>query len=102
MMNKEQIDEQKESIKKAELVVEGLNAVIISLTNAKNAISSEIALSNKFIHIALTEDESLDKALKLMEVMSEIMVNHDDVSKKVSLAIATQNEVGDVLTKLVE
>ena len=101
-MNKEQIDEQKESIKKAELVVEGLDAIIISLTNAKNAISSEIALSNKFLHIALTEDESLDKGIKLMGVMSELLVNHDDVSKKVALAIATQNEVGEVLTSIVD
>ena len=102
MMNKEQIEEQKESIKKAELLVEGLDAVIISLTNAKNAISSEISLSNKFIHIAVTEAESLDKGIKLMNVMAELLVNHEDVSKKVALAIATQNEVGDVLTKLVE
>ena len=101
-MNKEQIEEQKESIKKAELVVEGLDAIIISLTNAKNAISSEIALSNKFLHIALTEDESLDKGIKLMGVMSELLVNHDDVSKKVALAIATQNEVGEVLTSIVD
>ncbi|MDN5651012.1 MAG: hypothetical protein L0G51_00130 [Lactococcus lactis] len=81
-MNKEQIDEQRESIKKAELLVEGLNAIIISLTNAKPAISTEIALSNKLMHVAITEDESLDKAVKLMGLMAEIAVNHDDVSKK--------------------
>lgn len=101
-MNKEQIEEQRESIKKAELLVEGLDAIIISLTNAKNAINSEIVLSNKFLHITLTEDESLDKSIKLMNVMSEIMVNHDDVAKKVALAIATQNEVGEALTSIVE
>lgn len=101
-MNKEQIEEQKESIKKAELVVEGLEAIINSLTNAKNAINSEVALSNKLLHIALTEDESVEKALKLMETMSEIIDNHNDVSKKVALAIATQNEVGEVLTSIVE
>lgn len=101
-MNKEQIEEQKESIKKAELLVEGLDAIIISLTNAKNAINSEIVLSNKFLHITLTEDESLDKSIKLMNVMSELLVNHDDVTKKVALAIATQNEVGEALTSIVE
>lgn len=101
-MNKEQIDEQRESIKKAELVVEGLDAIIISLTNAKSAISTEIALSNKFINVAITEDESLDKGIKLMGILAELMTNHDDVSKKVALAVATQNEVGDVLTKLAE
>ena len=101
-MNKEQIEEQKESIKKAELVVEGLDAIIISLTNAKNAINTEVALSNKFIHIAITEEESLDKGIKLMGVMSEILVNHEDINNKVALAIATQNEVGEVLTGMVE
>lgn len=101
-MNKEQIEEQKESIKKAELVVEGLDAIIISLANAKNAINTEIALSNKFIHIALTEDEGLDKGIKLMNVMAELLVKHEDVAKKVALAIATQNEVGEVLTSIVE
>lgn len=101
-MNKEQIEEQKESIKKAELVVEGLDAIIISLTNAKNAINTEVALSNKFIHIAITEEESLDKGIKLMGVMSEILVNHEDINNKVALAIATQNEVGEILTGMVE
>lgn len=101
-MNKEQIEEQKESIKRAELVVEGLDAVIVSLTNAKNAISSEIALSNKFIHIAVTEAESLDKGIKLMGVMAELLANHEDVAKKVALAIATQNEVGEALASIVE
>lgn len=101
-MNKEQIEEQKESIKRAELVVEGLDAIIISLTNAKNAINTEIALSNKFIHIAITEAESLDKGIKLMNVMAELLVNHEDVSKKVALAIATQNEVGEALSSIVE
>ncbi len=101
-MNKEQIEEQKESIKKAELVVEGLDAIIISLTNAKNAINTEVALSNKFIHIAITEEESLDKGIKLMGVMSEILVNHEDINNKVALAIATQNEVGEILTGMAE
>lgn len=101
-MNKEQIEEQKESIKRAELLVEGLDAIIISLTNAKNAVSSEIALSNKFLYIAVTEDESLDKSIKLMSVMAELLANHDDVAKKVALAIATQNEVGEVFTNLVK
>ena len=101
-MNKEQIEEQKESIKKAELVVEGLDAIIVSLTNAKHAINTEIALSNKFIHIAVTEEESLDKGIKLIGVMSELLVNHEDVSNKVALAIATQNEVGEALSSIVE
>lgn len=101
-MNKEQIEEQKESIKRAELVVEGLDAIIISLTNAKNAISSEIVLSNKFIHIAVTEDESLDNVIELMGVMSELLVNHEDVSRKVAIAIATQNEIGEALASIVE
>ena len=101
-MNKEQIEEQKESIKKAELVVEGLDAIIISLTNAKNAINTEVALSNKIIHISLTEDEGLDKGIKLMGVMSELLVNHEDINNKVALAIATQNEVGEVLSGMVE
>lgn len=92
----------KESIKKAELVVEGLDDIIISLTNAKNAINTEIALSNKFIHIAITEEESLDKGIKLMGVISELLVNHEDINNKVALAIATQNEVGEILTGMVE
>lgn len=102
MMNKEQIKEQKESIKKAELVVEGLDAVIISLTNVKNAINTEIALSNKIIYIAVTEDESLDKGIKLMGVMSEFLANHEDLAKKVALAVATQNEIGEALTNIVK
>lgn len=101
-MNKEQIEEQRESIKKSELVVEGLDAVIVSLTNAKDAINTEIVLSNKFLHILITEDESLDKSIKIMNTMAELLNNHEDVNKKMAIAIATQNEVGAILGSMVE
>lgn len=99
---KEQIKEQRESIKKEELVVEGLDAVIISLTNAKNAINTKIALSNNLLHVFTTEEDSIDKATKLLEILAELMANQDDLNKKVALAITTQNEVGDILSKLLE
>ena len=96
-MNREQIEEQRESIKKAELVVEGLDVIINSLTNVKSAIKTEIVLSNNILDISITEKDSIDKVIKLTNAVSELYVNHTDLNDKVALAYAINNKVGEIL-----